>query len=427
MRGKKRGFSLIIVLAIFSAPVLAAGTRAVAQTETVLYSFGGVLDSNGSSPEAALVRDAAGNFYGTTLYGGSYSFEGDFGYGTVFELSPMAGGGWTETVLHSFNYDGVDGVSPQSSLVLDAAGNLYGTTYGGGAYELGTVFELSPTAGGGWSEAILHSFNNPGDGCTPTGGLALDSAGNLYGTTIFGGRYNGGTVFEFSPAAGGGWAEKILHHFNDSSNTDGYEPFSGVTLDAAGNIYGTTSIGGIYNAGTVYEIIRKTGAERVLHSFNNSVEGYYPDAGVILDAAGNVYGTASVGGPIRGCPVPPCPVTAGAVFELMPNKSGDWSPKWLHTFPANNKDGIIPEAGLVFDAAGNLYGTTSAGGENGYGMVFELAPRASGSWTETVLYSWGNASSYHTPQAGLILDATGTLYGTTPGNNSGGVVFEVTP
>jgi uncharacterized repeat protein (TIGR03803 family) len=173
MRSEKLSLSLATVLAVSMATALFAGTRAVAQTETVLYSFGGVLDSSGSSPQAALVRDAAGNLYGTTLYGGSYSFEGDFGFGTVFELSPIAGGGWTETVLHSFNQDGTDGVSPESALATDAAGNLYGTTYGGGAHDYGTVFELSPMAGGGWSEAILHSFNNPGDGYTPTGSLAL--------------------------------------------------------------------------------------------------------------------------------------------------------------------------------------------------------------------------------------------------------------
>ncbi len=426
MRTRKPSIELTVVLAIFIAGFAMTGTRAMAQTEAALYSFGGVLDGNGSAPQSALVRGAVGNLYGTTLYGGSYSFDGELGWGTVFELSPTAGGGWTETVLHSFNQDGTDGVSPESSLVLDAAGNLYGTTYGGGAHGFGTVFELSPTAGAAWSETILHSFNNSGDGYTPTGSLALDSADNLYGTTVFGGRYNSGTVFELSPAAGGVWTETILHHFNDN-NRDGYEPFGGVTLDAAGNIYGTTNIGGVYNAGTVYEIIRKTGTEKVLHSFNSSGEGHYPDAGVILDAAGNVYGTTSVGGQTQNCGVQRCPAPAGTMFELT-QKNGSWSVRVLHTFLGNGKDGNIPEAGLVFDAAGNLYGTTSAGGPNGYGTVFELAPTVGGSWTEKVLYSWGNTPSDDAPRAGLVLDAAGDLYGTTPGNSSGnGAVFEVTP
>jgi uncharacterized repeat protein (TIGR03803 family) len=424
VRTRKLSLGLTVV-AIFVAGFFMTGARAVAQTETALYSFGGLLDANGSSPQAALVRDAAGNLYGTTLYGGSHSFEGELGWGTVFELSPATDGGWTESVLHSFNDDGVDGVQPESALVLDATGNLYGTTYGGGAHDYGTVFELSPMAGGGWSETILHSFNNPGDGYTPVAGLTLDSAGNLYGTTVEGGRYNSGTVFELSPAAGGVWTEKILHHFG--YNGDGVEPFGGATLDAAGNIYGTTNGGGAYNAGTVYEIIRKTGTEKVLHSFNNTGEGHYPDAGVILDAAGNVYGTTSVGGQTQNCSGQRCPEAAGTVFELT-QKAGNWSVKVLHTFLSNGLDGDIPQAGLVFDTAGSLYGTTSAGGPNNFGTVFELTPNAGGSWTETLLYSWGDTTSDNEPRAGLILDSTGNLYGTTPGDSSGyGAVFEVTP
>jgi uncharacterized repeat protein (TIGR03803 family) len=427
MRSKKPGFSLTIAMAIFSAAVVLEGTSAVAQTERALYSFGGLLDVNGSSPQAALAFDAAGNLYGTTKYGGSFSFEGELGYGTVFELSPTAGGGWTETVLHSFNDDGVDGVAPESALVLDAAGNLYGTTYSGGAHDYGTVFELSPMAGGGWSETILHSFNNPGDGYAAVAGLVLDSAGNLYGTTVEGGRYNSGTVFELSPAAGGVWTEKILHHFA-SSSVDGSGPLAGVTMDAAGSLYGTSG-GGAYGAGAVYEISRTTGTEKVLHSFSNtSKEGFSPMGGVILDAKGNLYGTTAVGGATQHCGVQRCPAPYGTVFELMPNAGGSWSVKVLHTFLGNGKDGTIPEASLVFDAAGNLYGTTISGGSSGYGTVFKLAPSAGGSWTETVLYSWGDTPSDDAPRAGLILDSAGNLYGTTPGDSSGnGAVFEITP
>jgi uncharacterized repeat protein (TIGR03803 family) len=426
MRNKSFGFRLTITLAIFSLSVLLEGASAVAQTERALYSFGGVLDVNGSSPQAALVRDAGGNLYGTTLYGGSYSFEGDFGFGTVFELSPMVGGGWNKTVLHNFNQDGTDGASPESTLVIDAAGNLYGTTYGGGAHDYGTVFELSPMAGGGWSETILHSFNNPGDGYYPVAGLTLDRVGNLYGTTVQGGLYNSGTVFELSPAASGVWTERILHHFG-SSSVDGSGPLTGLTMDAAGNLYGTSG-GGAYEAGAVYEISPTTGTEKVLHSFSNtSKEGYSPAGGVILDAKGNLYGTTAVGGATH-CGVQRCPAPYGTVFELMPNAGKSWSVKVLHTFVNNGKDGHRSLAGLVFDPAGSLYGTTSGGGPNGYGTVFELAPSASGSWTETVLYSWGNTSSDDAPRAGVILDGAGNLYGTTPGDSSGnGAVFEITP
>jgi uncharacterized repeat protein (TIGR03803 family) len=429
MRSEKLSFSLTIALAVSVATLLLAGPRAVAQTETALYSFGGLLDTSGSVPQGTLVRDGAGNLYGTTLYGGSYSFEGAFGFGTVFELSPMAGGRWTETVLHNFNQDGTDGTSPEAGLVLDAAGNLYGTTYGGGAHDYGTVFELSPMAGRGWTETILHSFNNPGDGYNPVAGLTLDSSGNLFGTTVEGGRYNSGTVFELSPAAGGAWTEKILHHFG-SGSTDGGEPITGVTMDAAGNLYGTTPAGGAYGAGAVYEILRATGAEKVLHSFSTAgKEGHYPAAGVILDAHRNLYGTTPAGGATQHCGVQRCPAPYGTVFELMPNAGGSWSVKVLHTFVNNGTDGYSSEAGLVFDATGNLYGTTSAGGPNGYGTVFELAPAAGGSWTETVLYSWGNTPSDDAPKAGLIFDSSGNLYGTTPGNSSSGngAVFQVTP
>ena len=427
MRTRKPSIELSVVLAIFVAGFVMTSTRAVAQTEASLYSFGGVLDGNGSSPQAALVRDAAGNLYGTTLYGGSYSFEGILGWGTVVQLSPTAGGGWTDTVLHSFNLDGTDGVQPESNLVPDAAGNLYGTTYGGGVHGFGTVFEVSPLAGGGWTETILHSFNNPGDGYTPVAGVLLDSVGNLYGTTVEGGRYSGGTVFELSPSAGGVWTEKILHHFGGST-TDGGGPRTGVTIDASGNLYGTTSYGGAYGVGTVYEISRKTGTEKVLHSFSTTGKEGYGPAGLILDAAGNLYGTTSFGGTTQHCGVQRCPPPYGTVFELTPNTGGSWSVKVLHTFVNNGKDGYSSEAGLVFDNAGNLYGTTSAGGPNGYGTVFELAPTAGGSWTETVLYSWGNTPSDDAPRAGLILDSAGNLYGTTPGDNSGnGAVFEVTP
>ena len=426
MRCNKVSFNLAVAMVAAVATLLSAGTRAVAQTETDLYSFGGVLDTSGSAPRAALVRDAAGNLYGSTLYGGSYSFEGILGWGTVFELSPTAGGGWTETVLHSFNQDGTDGVQPESSLVLDGAGNLYGTTYGGGVHGFGTVFKLSPTASGTWTEAILHSFNSPGDGYTPAGGLALDSGGNLYGTTAEGGRYSSGTVFELSPTAGGLWIEKILHHFGGSS-TDGGGPMTGVAIDAGGNLYGTTSTGGSYGVGTVYEISNRTGTEKVLHSFSNTGrEGYAPAAGVILDAEGNLYGTTSAGGTTQHCGAQRCPPPYGTVFELTSGAGGGWSLKVLHTFVNNGKDGYSSDASLIFDNAGNLFGTTSAGGPNGYGTVFKLAPTGNGSRTETVLYGWGNTSSSNAPRAGVIVDDTGHLYGTTPGDSSGnGAVFEV--
>jgi uncharacterized repeat protein (TIGR03803 family) len=196
--------------------------------------------------------DAAGNLYGTTAGGGSA--RGLNGYGTVFELTPTAGGGWTETVSHIFESTNTDGAHPLGGLISDAAGNLYGTTYGNAwdsGYGQGTVFELTRT-NGGWREKQLHTFNGT-DGAGPRASLILDAAGNLYGTTSGGGTYGAGTVFELTPIAGGGWAERVLHNFNNDG-TDGAYPYGGLIFDAAGNLYGTTLYGGTYGNGTVFEI-----------------------------------------------------------------------------------------------------------------------------------------------------------------------------
>src|ERR1019366_2578878 len=276
-----------------------------------------------------------------------------------------------EKVLHNFNNDGTDGYYPEVGLIVDAAGNLYGTTTAGGAYNSGTGFELTPAAGGGWTETVLHNFGNGTDGATPYAGLIFDAAGNLYGTTQYGGTYGVGTVFELTPAGGGSWTEKVLYSFNHNG-ADGGVPAAGLIFDAAGNLYGTTVNGG-------------TGSNCVL-----------------------------------GC---------GTVFELTPAAGGGWTEQVLHSFNNNGADGSTPFAGLIFDAAGNLYGTTFAGGTYGYGTVFELTPAAGGGWTETVLHNFGNGTDGTAPYAGLIFDAAGNLYGTTfvGGTYGYGTVFEVTP
>jgi uncharacterized repeat protein (TIGR03803 family) len=250
MRGKRLFIGLRDILAIFALAVFVTGSAA--SQEKVLHSFGNGTD--GLYPYAGLIFDAAGNLYGTTYEGGIH------GYGTVFELTPEEGGGWTEKVLHSFNLNGTDAAYPQASLIMDSAGNLYSTSYEGGIHldpcggvGCGTVFELSPQEGGGWTEKVLHSFNlNGTDGDEPYAGLIIDTAGNLYGTTIAGGIHNNGTVFELSPREGGGWTEKVVHSFGNG--TDGYEPYAGLIIDAAGNLYGTTVEGGIHGYGTVFEI-----------------------------------------------------------------------------------------------------------------------------------------------------------------------------
>jgi len=217
MRSKNFSVGLAAMLAMLAVTPFMISARATAQQEKILHSFNG---TDGAGPGAPLIMDAKGNFYGTTVAGGTGTGCGS-GCGTVFELTH--GGGWTAKVLHQFTLNsGKDGVNPRAGLIFDAAGNLYGTTYGGGAHDEGMVFELSPSAGGRWTEKILYSFKRHADGIYPWAGLIFDSAGNLYGTTLYGGAFSQGTVFELTPSPGGGWTEKLLHQFGNG--TDGIGP-----------------------------------------------------------------------------------------------------------------------------------------------------------------------------------------------------------
>jgi uncharacterized repeat protein (TIGR03803 family) len=416
MRGKRSSISLRAALGIFSVTLLVTSTWAATQ-EKVLHNFGKGTD--GSGPVASLIFDSAGNLYGTAEYGGPYN------YGMVFELTPKAGG-WTEKVLHTFNNNGKDGGNPAGGLIFDSAGNLYGATAGGGVYGSGTVFELAPKTGGGWTEKVLHSFNNNGkDGTAPQAGVIFDAVGNLYGTCSTGGAYGIGTVFELAPKVGGGWAEKVLHTFKNNYK-DGASPYGGLVLDAVGNLYGTTKEGGAYGVyGTVFELTPKTGGgwtEKVLHSFNqDGKDGYGPEAGLIFDAAGNLYGTTVYGGIYL--------VGQGTVFKLTPKTGGGWTEKILSSFGSGSRDAVNPYTGLILDAAGNLYGTTYYGGENSEGTVFKLTPQAGGGSKKTLLYSFNSSGDGINPRSSLIFDVAGNLYGTTyfGGADHHGTVFEITP
>ena len=438
MRASNLSIGLRATLAILTLALFVTGTCA-AQQETVLHSFGN--GNDGAFPEAGLIFDSAGNLYGTT-YGGGIHCPDVGGCGTVFELSPREGGGYTETVLHSFG-NGTDGQYPQASLILDGVGNLYGTTSGGGIHTscsngygpgCGTVFELSPREGGGYTETVLHSFGNGTDGQYPQAGLVMDGAGDLYGTTYGGGIYtscsNGygpgcGTVFELSPREGGGYTETVLHSFGNGM--DGQNPYAGLILDSQGNLYGTTYYGGTdcapYGCGTVFELSPREGGgymETVLHSFGNGTDGENPYASLILDSHGNLYGTTYYGGIHDG----------GTAFELSPREGGGWTETVLHSF-GNGTDGSEPYAGLILDSHGNLYGTTYYGGIHLYwGTAFELSPREGGGYTETVLRSFDyNGTDGARPEGGLIMDTAGNLYGTTysGGIHGYGTVFEITP
>jgi len=326
-----------------------------------------------------------------------------------------------ETVLHNFNDNGADGFSPWGGLIFDKAGNLYGTTVYGGTNGSGVMFELTPKGGGNWTETVLHNFGSGTDGTFPYGTLIFDAAGNLYGTTELGGLHGYGTVFEMMPKAKGVWKEKVLYNFNAGNGKDAGGPLAGVIFDGSGNLYGTSELGGVYSYGTVFALMPKAGGgwkEKVLHSFNsNGKDGNFPNAGLIVDKSGNLFGTTLEGG-VSGL---------GAVFEVAPKAGGGWKETVLHSFNSNGTDGYFPFASLIFDGSGNLYGATSVGGNQSGGTVFELTPEAGGKWKEKILYNFAYAIGSD-PFGALIFDGSGNLYGTTGagGTFTYGTAFELT-
>ncbi len=373
----------------------------------------------GEEPDGRLIFDTAGNLYGTTLGGGTYNV------GTVFRLSPNGQGNWTASVLHSFRRDGNDGYYPVAGLIFNSAGELYGTTTQGGAHGDGTVFKFTPNANGKWRETVLYSFSysvDGKDGEWPECDLIFDSMGNLYGTTLYGGPDSAGTVFQLVRHGDGSWTENQLHAFGGK---DGYNPYAGVVLDTAGNLYGTTQFGGAGNRGIVFQLSPNGGGswtERVLHSFiKGSLDGYQPIAGLIVDTAGNLLGTTKRGGRHGDF---------GTVFKLTLGANGSWQETLLHSFNNNGKDGFEPSSGLTFDSAGNLYGTTAKGGANGgFGTVFKLTPSANGRWSEIILHSFGDDPGASTPVSDVVFDGSGNLYGPSLGSGQHplGAIFEITP
>ena len=457
-------FSLI-ALVVFSGHLTPAHAQYV---ESVPYTFTG--GSDGAAPASNLIPDSNGNFYGTTPNGGhtgGSSCPGQnppTGCGVVFELSPPTGGSgpWIETVLYTFTGSS-DGAYPQAGLIFDGKGNLYGTTSNGGVMTgsicgtlggCGVVFELTPPAhgGGAWTETALYSFTGGNDGSVPYSNLVFDSNGNLYGTAAGGGSAFGGTVFELTPPAGGSgpWTESTLYPFTD--DTDGGTPVAGVVFDPNGNLYGTTNGGGSGH-GVVFELTPPAGGsgpwtETPIYSFKGKTDGGYPYAGVAFDTKGNLYGTTAIGGAQSGATCKPTG-GCGVVFELSPPSggAGNWTETVLYSFTAS-ADGGYPYAGVILDASGNLYGTTVQGGNSisencsgseGCGVVFELSPPVGkGSWSETVLYAFSGAADGGFPYAAPTFDGNGDLFGTTSygGNTSAsnctdvggcGVIFELTP
>jgi len=409
--------ALMIVIAVTLVFVPGAGAQTKYKT---LHRF--TEGKSGWEISARLIFDQAGNLYGTTVQGGNLNYCNRIGCGVVFKLTPNADGSWTESVLHSFN--GKDGADPYVGLVLDQAGSLYGTTSGGGADGAGVVFKLTPNAGGSWTESVLHSFHGS-DGSYPYR-LTLDPTGNLYGATVWGGTANYGNVFKLTPNTHGSWTESVLHNFCSlTSCSDGANPSDAdLIFDADGNLYGVTTYGGAYGGGVAFELTPNSDGswmESVLYNFTGDKDGGLPTS-LIFDAAGNLYGTTVSGGAYGD----------GIVFTLVPRSDGSWTESVLHNF-TGGKDGGDLRAGLIFDQVGNLYGITRYGGNlgdcsYGCGVVFKLVRNSTGAWHETVLhYFAGHPGEY--PFGGLIWNAAGDLYGTTRGDGTTtfGSVFEITP
>jgi uncharacterized repeat protein (TIGR03803 family) len=401
-----------------AALVMILSTYAAQAQFSVIHSFAG---SDGRYPYSGLTIDRNGNLYGTTELGGAND------RGVVFELT-SSGSGWTLTPLYSFQ-TGNDGGYPYAGVTIGPDGALYGTTTGGGGSECangcGTVYRLTPpalackTALCPWNETVLYRFTGAADGQYPCSGVIFDQAGNLYGTAIQGGATGNGVVYELARTQGG-WTQSVLYTFSGAA--DGGTPFSHVTFDSAGNLYGNTIEGGAYGEGTVYELMPSGSGwiETVLYSFTGGMDGSSPYGGVIFDALGNLYGNAATGG---------ASPNSGTAFELSP-AGGSWTFTLLYGYSSLGEGGINPHDAPIMDASGNLYGTLDSGGipPANDGTVYELTPSNAG-WTYTSFHNFAGGADGLDPFGSLVFDASGNLYGTASfgGANGGGVVFEVTP
>ena len=414
------------MLALFLATTLVTTKPAQTQTFTVLHEFTGGED--GEIPYSGLTLDRAGNVYGTTTYGADQSCLG--GCGTVFRIS-RAG---AFTTLYRFH--GIDGDGPEANVTIASDDTLYGTTEFGGAQGTGNIYRLQPStralgnATGTWNETVIHTFGayNDGEGVLPWwGALIFDRAGNLYGTASAGGTGSCasggcGTVFELSPS-NGGWTYNVLYRF--TCTTDGATPFSGVVMDTEGRLYGTTDGNLGCDGGTAYQLA-PTGSgwtEITMHQFQNRDDGGEPVGGLVVDAAANAYGVTANGG-TSGC--------GGVVYELSPRGVG-WTFLPIYCLVGPVAGGS--ESAMTMDAAGNLYGTTTADGANRRGSVFKLTYN-NGSWTYTDLHDFTGGADGSGPVGTLAVDADGNIYGTSVYGGTGGgcefgdgcgVAWKITP
>ncbi len=411
MRSRPSSYLTTAVLAMFALAMVLVHGAGAASTTKVIYSFAG--DEDGEYPDTELVRDDAGILYGTTVQGG------DFGGGTAFQLTPSG----THTVLYDFP-GGLGGSQPYGGVTLDAQGNLYGTTVvggTGGACEEGCGIAYKLTNNGGtWTETVLHNFTGGNDGSGPGAGLTLDPRGNLYGMTPTGGAFGMGTIYQLHPAQDGTWRFKLVHAF--TGGADGGSGSKGrMIFDDEGHLYGAATVGGANGAGTVFELRMRDGRWRLktLDSFKGQPDAGFPYGGLIFDESGNLYGTTYYDGAND----------LGAVYQLHPRPGGTWRERVLYSFKGGS-DGSNSISNLLFDD-GNLYGTTSEGGAPGCscGTIFKMTPGGHGNWTESVVYAFTGTPDGRYSYNGMVADSAGTFYGTTVlgGADDEGSIYQFTP
>jgi len=384
-------------------------TTAAATTTDVIFSFE---EDEGEYADTDLETDSAGNIYGTTVLGG------DFGSGTVFQLTPTPNG-WVHTVLYSFT-GGVDGGEPYKGVTLDRDGNLYGTAVTGGSGNCeggcGVIYKLTNRKGT-WTQKVVHAFTGGDDGSGPGSRVTVDRAGNIYGMTPTGGAYGLGTIYQIRPPSTGALTFKVIHAF--TGGADGSNGSAGRMILRDGRLYGAATTGGNQGSGVVFELTPKAFGEwnfKTIYTFQGQPDGSFPYGALLFDPSGNIYGTTYYGG-ANGI---------GAVYELSPQPVGEWTEDLIYSFQ-QGPDGNSPISNLVFDKAGNLYGTTSEGGL-GSGTIFKLSP-VGGNWTETVVHAFEGPPDGGFAYNGMVVDVFGNFYGATVhgGENNDGSVYKFTP
>jgi len=384
-------------------------TTAAATTTDVIFSFE---EDEGEYADTDLETDSAGNIYGTTVLGG------DFGSGTVFQLSPTPNG-WVHTVLYSFT-GGVDGGEPYKGVTLDRDGNLYGTAVTGGSGNCeggcGVIYKLTNTKGT-WTQKVVHAFTGGDDGSGPGSRVTVDRAGNVYGMAPTGGAYGLGTIYQIRPPSSGALTFKVIHAF--TGGVDGSSGSAGRMVLRDGRLYGAATTGGSNGSGVVFELTPKALGEwnfKTIYTFQGQPDGSFPYGALLFDPSGNIYGTTYYGG-ANGI---------GAVYKLSPQPVGEWTEDLIYSFQQGS-DGNSPISNLVFDKSGNLYGTTSEGGL-GSGTIFKLSP-VGGNWTETVVHAFEGPPDGGFAYNGMVVDIFGNFYGATVhgGENNDGSVYKFTP